>query len=166
MDAVHLARGATGRDLVLKIEGSYHGHHDAVMVSVRPPLEALGDREVPRSVPFGGGHPHAVTELTKAIPFNDADLLERVLDDIGDRVAALILEPAMMNITIVCPRPGYLERVRELSRPPRHRARLRRGEDRLHHRPRRRDRAVRRAAGHRLPGEGDRAAATPAARSE
>jgi glutamate-1-semialdehyde 2,1-aminomutase len=115
MDAVHLARGATGRDLVLKIEGSYHGHHDAVMVSVRPPLGTLGPREDPSSVPFGGGHPHAVTELTKAIPFNDADLLERVLDDIGDRVAALILEPAMMNITIVCPRPGYLERVRELT---------------------------------------------------
>jgi glutamate-1-semialdehyde 2,1-aminomutase len=114
MDAVHLARGFTGRDLVLKIEGSYHGHHDAVMVSVRPPLEALGPRETPGSIPFGGGHPHAVTELTKAIAFNDAELLERVLDDIGDRVAALILEPAMMNITIVCPRPGYLERVREL----------------------------------------------------
>jgi glutamate-1-semialdehyde 2,1-aminomutase len=114
MDAVHLARGATRRDLVLKIEGSYHGHHDAVMVSVRPPLDALGPRDQPGSIPFGGGHPRAVTELTKAIAFNDAELLERVLDDIGDRVAGLILEPAMMNITIVCPRPGYLERVREL----------------------------------------------------
>jgi glutamate-1-semialdehyde 2,1-aminomutase len=115
MDAVHLARAATGRDVILKIEGSYHGHHDAVMVSVRPPLDALGPREEPSSVPFGGGHPHAVTELTKAIPFNDSALLERVLDDIGDRVAAVILEPAMMNITIVCPRPGYLERVRGLT---------------------------------------------------
>src|SRR5919206_318334 len=114
MDAIHLARGATGRDLVLKIEGSYHGHHDAVMVSVRPPLDALGPRDEPGSIPFGGGHPHAVSALTKAIPFNDADVLERVLDDIGDRVAALILEPAMMNITIVAPRPGYLEAVREL----------------------------------------------------
>ena len=66
-------------------------------------------------MPFGAGHPHAVSELTKAIPFNDADVLERVLDDIGDRVAALILEPAMMNITIVAPTPGYLERVRELT---------------------------------------------------
>jgi glutamate-1-semialdehyde 2,1-aminomutase len=115
MDAIHLARAATGRDLVLKIEGSYHGHHDAVMVSVRPPLDQLGDRDVPASVPFGAGHPRAVSELTKAIPFNDADLLERVLEDIGDQVAALILEPAMMNITIVAPRPGYLERVRELT---------------------------------------------------
>ena len=115
MDAIHLARAATGRDLVLKIEGSYHGHHDAVMVSVRPPLDQLGERGVAGSVPFGAGHPRAVSELTKAIPFNDADLLERVLDEIGDQVAALILEPAMMNITIVAPKPGYLERVRELT---------------------------------------------------
>jgi glutamate-1-semialdehyde 2,1-aminomutase len=115
MDAVHLARGATGRDVILKIEGSYHGHHDAVQVSVRPPLEDLGERGVPGSVPFGAGHPRAVTELTKAIPFNDADVLERVLDDLGGRVAALILEPAMMNITIVPPRPDYLEAVRDLT---------------------------------------------------
>ena len=115
MDAIHLARAATGRDVVLKIEGSYHGHHDAVMVSVRPPLDQLGERGVPGSVPFGAGHPRAVSELTKAIPFNDADVLERVLDEIGDQVAALILEPAMMNITIVAPKPGYLERVRELT---------------------------------------------------
>jgi glutamate-1-semialdehyde 2,1-aminomutase len=115
MDAIHLARAATGRDLVLKIEGSYHGHHDAVMVSVRPALDQLGERGVPASVPFGAGHPHAVSELTLAIPFNDADVLERVLQDMGERVAALILEPAMMNITVVAPRPGYLERVRELT---------------------------------------------------
>jgi glutamate-1-semialdehyde 2,1-aminomutase len=115
MDAIHLARAATGRDVVLKIEGSYHGHHDAVMVSVRPPLDQLGERGAAGSVPFGAGHPHAVSELTKAIPFNDADVLERVLDEIGDQVAALILEPAMMNITIVAPKPGYLERVRELT---------------------------------------------------
>jgi glutamate-1-semialdehyde 2,1-aminomutase len=115
MDAIHLARAATGRDLVLKIEGSYHGHHDAVMVSVRPRLDQLGERGVPASVAFGAGHPRAVSELTLAIPFNDADVLEKVLEDIGERVAALILEPAMMNITVVAPRPGYLERLRELT---------------------------------------------------
>jgi glutamate-1-semialdehyde 2,1-aminomutase len=115
MDAVHLARGATGRDVILKIEGSYHGHHDAVMVSVRPPLDQLGERGVPASVPFGGGHPRALTELTLAIPFNDADVLERVLGDMGERVAGLILEPAMMNITVIPPNPGYLQRVRELT---------------------------------------------------
>jgi len=115
MDAVHLARGATGRDMILKIEGSYHGHHDAVMVSVYPPLEDLGDRDDPRSVPYGAGYPRAITELTRAVPFNDADALESVLDKLEGQVAGLIMEPAMMNINIIPPVEGYLERVRELT---------------------------------------------------
>ncbi len=115
MDAVHLARGATGRDVLLKIEGSYHGHHDSVMVSVYPPLEALGARDDPISVPYGAGTPRALTELTRAVPFNDADALESVLEKIGEQVAGLIMEPAMMNINIIPPREGYLERVRELT---------------------------------------------------
>lgn len=115
MDAVHLARGATGRDLILKIEGSYHGHHDTVMVSVYPPLEQLGARDDPLSVPYGGGVPRAFTELTRAVPFNDAEALASVLEQIGERVAGLILEPAMMNINIIPPLDGYLERVRELT---------------------------------------------------
>jgi glutamate-1-semialdehyde 2,1-aminomutase len=116
MDAVHLARGVTGRDMMLKIEGSYHGHHDAVMVSVYPPLEALGDRDDPRSVPYGDGYPLAVTELTRAVPFNDAEALEKVLEKLEGQVAGLIMEPAMMNINIIPPVEGYLERVRELTR--------------------------------------------------
>ena len=115
MDAVHLARAATGRDVLVKIEGSYHGHHDAVMVSVRPPLEALGAPGEPSSVPFGAGHLEATTQATRAIPFNDAEALRVLLEgELRGRVAGVILEPAMMNITIVAPRPGYLERVREL----------------------------------------------------
>jgi glutamate-1-semialdehyde 2,1-aminomutase len=115
MDAVHIARGATGRDLILKIEGSYHGHHDTVMVSVYPPLEALGERDDPLSVPYGGGIPTAFSELTRAVPFNDAEALAGALEKIGDQVAGLIMEPAMMNINIIPPREGYLERVRELT---------------------------------------------------
>jgi glutamate-1-semialdehyde 2,1-aminomutase len=115
MDAVHLARGLTGRDMMLKIEGSYHGHHDAVMVSVYPPLEALGERDDPRSIPHGDGYPAAITELTRAVPFNDAGALERVLDKLEGKVAGLIMEPAMMNINIIPPVEGYLERVRELT---------------------------------------------------
>jgi glutamate-1-semialdehyde 2,1-aminomutase len=115
MDAVHLARGATGRDTLLKIEGSYHGHHDSVMVSVYPPMEALGERDDPISVPYGGGTPRALTELTRAVPFNDAEALESVLEKMGDEVAGLIMEPAMMNINIIPPRDGYLQRVRELT---------------------------------------------------
>ena len=114
MDAVHLARGVTGRDVILKIEGSYHGHHDSVMVSVYPPLEALGERDDPRSVPYGAGYPLALTELTRAVPFNDADALASVLDKLDGKVAGLIMEPAMMNINIIPPVEGYLERVREL----------------------------------------------------
>ena len=75
MDAIHIARGATGRDMILKIEGSYHGHHDAVMVSVYPALEELGDRDDPVSVPYGAGYPRAITELTRSVPFNDAQAL-------------------------------------------------------------------------------------------
>ena len=116
MDAVHLARGATGRDMILKIEGSYHGHHDAVMVSVYPELEALGDRDDPLSVPYGAGYPLALTELTRSVPFNDADALESVLGKLDGQVAGLIMEPAMMNINIIPPLEGYLERVREPAR--------------------------------------------------
>ncbi len=115
MDAVHLARGATARDVMLKIEGSYHGHHDAVMVSVYPALEELGERDKPRSVPYGAGYPRALTDLTLPVPFNDADALETVLSRLEGRVAGLIMEPAMMNINIIPPEEGYLQRVRELT---------------------------------------------------
>jgi glutamate-1-semialdehyde 2,1-aminomutase len=115
MDAVHLARGATGRDVILKIEGSYHGHHDAVMVSVYPELAELGDRGDPESVPYGAGYPRALTELTRAVPFNDADALESALAKLDGQVAGLIMEPAMMNINVIPPVEGYLERVRELT---------------------------------------------------
>ena len=53
MDAVHLARGFTGRDVIVKIEGTYHGHHDAVMVSVKPPADQMGEREHPAAIPYG-----------------------------------------------------------------------------------------------------------------
>jgi glutamate-1-semialdehyde 2,1-aminomutase len=116
MDAVHLARGFTGRDLILKIEGSYHGHHDAVMVSVKPPAELMGDRDRPTAVPYGLGHAPGTAEATKPVPFNDAGALERILAEHAGRVACVIVEPAMMNINIVRPVAGYLERVRELTR--------------------------------------------------
>jgi len=118
MDAVHLARGLAGpeRQVILKVEGSYHGHHDAVMVSVKPPASLMGDRARPTPVPYGIGFPDAVAALTRPVPFNDADALERALLEHEGRVAGLIMEPAMMNITIVRPVPGYLERVRELTR--------------------------------------------------
>ena len=154
MDAVHLARGATGRDTILKIEGSYHGHHDSVMVSVYPPLEALGARDDPVSVPYGGGTPRALTELTRAVPFNDAEALESVLEKIGDQVAGLIMEPAMMNINIIPPREGYLRAGPRADRPARRQADLRRGQDRRDDLGRRRHRPLRRRPRHDHPGQG------------
>src|SRR5215207_5493567 len=115
MDAVHLARGATANDIIVKIEGTYHGHHDAVMVSVKPPAELMGDRERPNAVPYGLGYPSTTAAQTQPVPFNDARALERILTELEGQVAGVILEPAMMNINIVPPVPGYLERVRELA---------------------------------------------------
>src|SRR5688572_5658417 len=116
MDAIHLARGVSGRELIVKTEGTYHGHHDAVMVSVKPPPALMGDRDRPSSVPYGLGYPDGMTALTRVVPFNDADALARLFEELDGQVAGMILEPAMMNVNIVPPDPGYLERVRELTR--------------------------------------------------
>jgi glutamate-1-semialdehyde 2,1-aminomutase len=116
MDAVHLARGFTGRELIVKIEGTYHGHHDAVMVSVKPPADEMGVRERPNSVAYGLGYPANTPELTRVVPFNDPMALAALLEELRGRVAGVIVEPAMMNINIVPPVAGYLERVRELTR--------------------------------------------------
>jgi glutamate-1-semialdehyde 2,1-aminomutase len=113
MDAIHLARGLTGRDVIVKIEGTYHGHHDAVMVSVKPPAEEMGPREHPNPVPYGLGYAPGTAEHTRVVPFNDAAALEAALDE---DVAGVILEPAMMNVNIVPPVEGYLARARELTR--------------------------------------------------
>src|SRR6201995_2944358 len=113
MDAIHLARGLTGRDVIVKIEGTYHGHHDAVMVSVKPPADQMGDRAHPNPVPYGLGYAPGTAEHTRVVPFNDAAALEAAL---GEDVAGVILEPAMMNVNIVPPVDGYLARARELTR--------------------------------------------------
>src|SRR3954454_10702166 len=116
MDAIHLARGFTGREIIVKIEGTYHGHHDAVMVSVKPPAAQMGDRARPASIAYGLGYPANTPELTRVVPFNDAEALSSLLEELRGQVAGVILEPAMMNINIVPPVDGYLERVRELTR--------------------------------------------------
>ncbi len=114
MDAVRLGRAAAGKDVLLKIEGSYHGHHDAVMFSVVPSMDSSGPTERPWSVPFSRGIPPDAAEYTMIVPFNDIQALEKTLAEHGDRIGALIMEPVMMNIGIVLPAPGYLEKVREL----------------------------------------------------
>ena len=75
MDAVHLARGFTGRDILVKIEGTYHGHHDAVMVCVKPPPDEMGTARAPNPVAYGLGFAPGTAENTRVVPFNDADAL-------------------------------------------------------------------------------------------
>src|ERR671933_1914629 len=87
MDAIHLARGLTGRDVLLKIEGSYHGHHDAVMVSVKPPADQMGAREHPNPVPYGLGYAPGTAEHKRVVPFNDAAALAGLLTELDGRVA-------------------------------------------------------------------------------
>ena len=114
MDAVHLARGLTGKNVIIKIEGSYHGHHESVLVSIRPSRDKMGPRETPASVEFGSGTPRAVTDLTLIVPYNDAEALDRLLTANAGEVAGMIMEPVMMNVGIIDPEPGYLEAVRDI----------------------------------------------------
>jgi glutamate-1-semialdehyde 2,1-aminomutase len=119
MDAIRIARGYTGRETIIKIFGSYHGHHDAVMVSIGVEYDRIGDRENYASLPYGAGIPAAVVELTIAVPFNDAGAMERRIERLeaeGRKPACVIMEAAMMNLGVVLPEPGYLEEVREITR--------------------------------------------------
>jgi glutamate-1-semialdehyde 2,1-aminomutase len=115
LDAVRLARAFTGRERLVKVEATYHGHHDSLMVSVEPPLELSGPADQPASVPQSEGIPRAVVELVSVVPFNDLEVLARTLERHAGEVAAVILEPVMMNCGIVIPDGGYLEGVRRLA---------------------------------------------------
>jgi glutamate-1-semialdehyde 2,1-aminomutase len=119
MDAIRIARALTGHDTILKIFGSYHGHHDYVMVSIGLSESQIGSREDYPSVAYGEGIPPSVTAMTIAVPFNDADALERRivrLEAEGRAPACLIMEAALMNCGVILPEPGYLDRVREITR--------------------------------------------------
>ncbi len=119
MDAIRIARAWAGRDTVMKIFGSYHGHHDTVMVSIGVEYDKIGDRDNLASLPYGAGIPQATVEMTIAVPFNDAEAMERRivrLDAEGRKPACVIMEAAMMNLGVVLPEPGYLEAVRDITR--------------------------------------------------
>jgi glutamate-1-semialdehyde 2,1-aminomutase len=118
MDAIRIARARTGRDTVMKIFGSYHGHHDTVMVSIGVEYDAIGDRDNLASLAYGAGIPQATVDMTIAVPFNDAPAMERRIERLtaeGRKPACVIMEAAMMNLGVVLPQPGYLEAVREIT---------------------------------------------------
>jgi glutamate-1-semialdehyde 2,1-aminomutase len=118
MDAIRIARAFTGREPIMKIFGSYHGHHDAVMVSIGVEYDQIGPRDHPASLPYGGGIPQSTVDLTHAVHFNDAETMDRriaELDAEGQKPACVIMEAAMMNLGVVLPEDGYLEAVREIT---------------------------------------------------
>ena len=107
-------RANTGRDIIIKIEGTYHGHHDSLMVSVFPSKDKAGPRERPASVPQTLGLPQEIVDLTLAVPFNDVTAAERAFEEHPDQIAGMIVEPAMTNCGLVLPDPGYLQALKDL----------------------------------------------------
>ncbi|MCA0307270.1 MAG: glutamate-1-semialdehyde 2,1-aminomutase [Actinobacteria bacterium] len=108
MTAVRLARGATGRDLVVKFSGCYHGHSDAL-------LAAAGSGVITAGLPGSAGVPAAATAQSLVVPYNDADALREVFAARGTEIAAVITEPAAANMGVVPPVPGFNELLRELT---------------------------------------------------
>jgi glutamate-1-semialdehyde 2,1-aminomutase len=120
MDAIRIARGATGRDTIVKITGSYHGHHDAVMVDTAhlTAEQTEGDQAHRPGVAYGSGIPEAIIAQTVSVPFNDPAALEArlvALEAAGHPAACLIMEAAMMNVGVILPADGYLAQVREIT---------------------------------------------------
>ena len=121
MDAIRVARAATGRDKIIKMEGSYHGHHDSVLFSVVPEADVLDLRHSVGDTPTGWyttqptskGVPKALWDTTIVVPFNDAEAVRQAFADNAGEIAAVILEPVMMNIGIVVPADGYLQALKD-----------------------------------------------------
>jgi glutamate-1-semialdehyde 2,1-aminomutase len=107
MSAIRLARGATGRDLIIKFDGCYHGHADSLLVKAGSGGATFG-------IPDSAGVPAALAALTLALPFNDLDAVSRAFDAHRGEVAAVLVEPVAGNMGVVPPRPGFLAGLRDL----------------------------------------------------
>ncbi len=108
MSAIRLARAFTGRPLVIKFEGAYHGHSDGMLVKAGSGASTVGTQD-------SWGVPPGVVKDVVSLPYNDLAILEDTLAKIGDQVACVLAEPIVGNMGIVPPRPGYLERMKELT---------------------------------------------------
>lgn len=109
MSALRVARGYTGRDRIVKFIGCYHGHSDSLLVKAGSGLATFG-------VPDSPGVPQAVAENTITLPYNDIEAITKLFDDIGDTIAAVIVEPVAGNMGCVPPVLGFLETLRRLTR--------------------------------------------------
>ncbi len=108
MTAIRLARGYTGRDLIVKFIGCYHGHVDSLLV-------AAGSGAMTHGKPDSAGIPDDFAALTLTVPFNDEEAVRKVFAEEGERIAAVILEPYPANAGLIFPRDGYLEFLREIT---------------------------------------------------
>jgi len=107
LSAIRLARGATGRERIVKFEGCYHGHGDSFLVKAGSGMLTLG-------VPDSPGVPKALADLTLTLPYNDFDAATRMFDAHGSEIAGLIIEPIVGNANCILPREGYLQHLRAL----------------------------------------------------
>jgi glutamate-1-semialdehyde 2,1-aminomutase len=115
MDAIRVARGYTGREKVIKMEGGYHGHHDDVLVSIQPPRDAMGPVESPNTVPASAGIPRSRIAETVIAPYNEPEILAGILEAHRGEIAAILVEPVQFNIGVVPPKAGYLQELRRLA---------------------------------------------------
>ena len=106
MSAIRLARGATGRDTIIKFEGCYHGHSDSLLVKAGSGALTLG-------VPSSPGVPACLAEHTLTLAYNDIQEVQQVMAEVGDQVAAIIVEPVVGNMNCVPPIPGFLQALRD-----------------------------------------------------
>jgi len=113
--ALRVARGYTGRTKVIKMEGSYHGSTDPMEISVGPSIEKAGPKRSPVSVANSDGITPNTLKDTVIAPFNDIDALEEIVKKNQDEIAAVIVEPVMLNSGVVLPKNGYLKDVRKLT---------------------------------------------------
>lgn len=113
MHAIRVARAYTGRDIILKFEGNYHGMHDHALWSTYAPADAYGNRRSPIPVPGSSGIPKGMREFIITLPFNDFEGFERVMRSYGEQIAAVITEPCQGNCAAINPQEGFLELIRK-----------------------------------------------------
>lgn len=115
MSALRLARGYTGRDLIVKFRGNYHGHADSLLVQAGSGL-LTGGGGTARSAPSSAGVPQAFAELTRVADYNDPEGLERLFQQYGEQIAAIIFEPVVGNAGVLVPTRAFLEALHRLTR--------------------------------------------------
>ncbi|MFZ2097126.1 MAG: guanitoxin biosynthesis PLP-dependent transaminase GntE [Anaerolineales bacterium] len=113
MHALRIARAYTGREKIIKFEGMYHGFQDYTLFSTYAPADAYGNINSPIPIPASSGIPKAINDLIITLPFNNFDILDKVLRRVGYEIAAIISEPCLGNCAAIEPAPGFLEFIRQ-----------------------------------------------------